>query len=55
MQDAAMRRRIVALVKAALLAISEAALTSAYFTTDAQASYRVGHTLALCVNLGRDD
>jgi hypothetical protein len=54
MHDTAIRRK-VALVTAALLATSEAALTSAYFTTDAQASYSFGNTLALFGDLGRDD
>jgi hypothetical protein len=37
MHDVAMRRRIAALVMAALLAIFGAALTTAYFAADAQA------------------
>jgi hypothetical protein len=40
MHDAAMRRRIAALVIAALLAISGAALTSAYFAADDQAAIK---------------
>jgi hypothetical protein len=42
MQDVAMRRRLAALVLAALLAISGAALTTAYFAADAQAKNIVG-------------
>ena len=38
MHDAALRRRIAALVLAALLAVSGAALTSAYLATHAQAA-----------------
>jgi hypothetical protein len=38
MQDVAMRRRIAALVLAALLAISGAALATAYFAADDQAA-----------------
>jgi len=42
MQDAAMRRRIAALVLAALLAVSGAALATTYFAADAQAKNFVG-------------
>jgi len=42
MQAVAMRRRLAALVVAALLAISGAALTTAYFAADAQATNFVG-------------
>ncbi len=42
MHDVAMRRRLAALVIAALLAISGAVLTSAYFAADAQAKNFVG-------------
>jgi hypothetical protein len=42
MQDAALRRRIAALVIAALLAICGAAMTTAYFAADAQAKNFVG-------------
>jgi hypothetical protein len=42
MQDVAMRRRLAALVLAALLAISGAALTTAYFAADSQAQNFVG-------------
>jgi hypothetical protein len=40
MQDVAMRRRIAALVLAALLAISGAALATAYFAADEQAAIK---------------
>ena len=40
--DMALRRRIAALVIAALLAISGAALTTSYFAADAQARDFVG-------------
>jgi hypothetical protein len=42
MHDVALRRRIAALVLAALLAISGAALTTAYFAADAHAATIVG-------------
>jgi ABC-type cobalamin transport system permease subunit len=42
MHDVAMRRRIAALVIAAMLAVSGAALTTAYFAADAQARNFVG-------------
>ena len=42
MQDVAIRRRLAALVLATLLAISGAALTTAYLATDAQAQNFVG-------------
>ena len=42
MNDVVMRRRIAALVIAALLAISGAALASAYLAADAQARNFVG-------------
>jgi hypothetical protein len=42
MHEVALRRRIAALVIAALLAISGAALTTAYFAADAQAKNIVG-------------
>jgi hypothetical protein len=42
MHDVAMRRRIAALVIAALLAISGATLTTTYFATDAHAAQIVG-------------
>jgi ABC-type cobalamin transport system permease subunit len=42
MHDVAMRRRLAALVVAALLAISGAALATAYFAADAQAQNFVG-------------
>jgi hypothetical protein len=45
MHDVALKRRIAALVLAALLAMSGAALTSAYFAADAQAAVNTGNFL----------
>jgi len=45
MQDVAMRRRLAALVIAGLLAISGAAVTTAYFAADAQAAVNTGNFL----------
>jgi hypothetical protein len=50
MHDVALKRRIAALVLATLLAISGAALTSAYFAADAHAATIVGTAQADMLN-----
>ena len=49
MHDVAMRRRIAALVIAALLAISGAALTSAFFAADDQAVSNTGGSIGVAI------